>query len=52
MATTDKPIRTQCPNPEVEAANGKTKLKRTMQMGVTVRKGEKPEIHEFIREDK
>jgi hypothetical protein len=36
----------------LEAAAGTTKLKRTMQMGVTTRKGEKPEIFEYIREDK
>jgi hypothetical protein len=36
----------------LEAAAGKTKLKRTMEMGVTVRKGEAPVIFEYIREDK
>ncbi len=45
-------MRVVCPNPVQEAAQGSTKQKRTMTMGVTVRKGEEPVIHEYIREDK
>jgi len=39
-------------NPVLEAAAGTTKLKREMEMGVTVRKGEAPVLHKYIREDK
>lgn len=42
----------ECPNPQVEAERGTTKLRRDMKMGVTVRKGEAPVIFEYVREDK
>jgi hypothetical protein len=34
-----------------KSEKGKTSV-REMEMGVTVRKGEKPEIHKYIREDR
>jgi hypothetical protein len=48
----ERPIQVQCPTPESEAQAGTTKLKREMQMGVTARRGEKPEIFTYTREDK
>ena len=42
----------ECPNPELEALRGTTKVRREMEMGVTVKKGESPQIFKYIREDK
>lgn len=39
-------------DPVLEAQAGKSKNVREMEMGVTVRKGEAPQIHKYTREDK